>query len=79
MKLKISHQKIKPCPFCGRKYEDIDQVVKGKGKAIRFECIRCGAAGPFPNCEMNYVRGKPQEYYDALSIEAWNRRKKNET
>lgn len=66
--------KLKPCPFCGREYDGENITFKGHAKP--FECPRCGAHGPLVNQEKNKTKGKPQRYYDALTIEAWNRRAK---
>lgn len=64
--------KAKPCPFCGRTY--LGSEITQDGAARRFECPRCGALGPFPNSAKARIKGKPQKYYDKLTLEAWNRR-----
>ncbi len=68
--------KAKPCPFCGRIYTG--KHITMLGKAEPFECPRCGAHGPLVDYKKNQVRGKPQKYYDKLTLEAWNRRAPSE-
>lgn len=35
---------VKPCPFCGNEYGDIDHGESGPSAFIR--CPKCGACGP---------------------------------
>lgn len=68
--------KIKPCPFCGKSYRG--KQITTAGSAARFECERCGALGPFPKWYVGKWKpqpiGKPQAFYDELTLSAWNRR-----
>lgn len=72
MRVASKNLKPKPCPFCGKQYKGKEMTMMGC--ASRFECPYCGAQGPFPLPKTLQAKFKPQEYYDNLTVAAWNQR-----